>query len=105
MSKLSVYAIYDMAVGAYLPPFYSRSSGEAIRSFTDACNQKDSPFYKHASDFYLTRIGEFDDASGHFSTGEPLRLIGATEVVHDDIFTPGSYTPAEGFPRPVNGGG
>lgn len=79
--KLHVYSVFDKAVGAYLQPFYARSNGEALRSFTEACNNGDSVFSKHALDYTLVRLGEFDDNSGVFNTVEPQRVVSATEVI------------------------
>lgn len=62
MTKM--YTVHDSKAGAYLQPFYARQNGEAIRSFAEACNQKDHNFYKFASDFTLFEIGEFDEQTG-----------------------------------------
>lgn len=62
-----VFTVYDAKTEAYLPPFYSISVGQAERSFSDACNDSSHEFHKHAEDFTLFQIGEFDDAKGHFT--------------------------------------
>lgn len=85
---LQVFAVYDKAVQAYLQPFYVRSKGEAVRSFTEACNDVNKPFFKHASDYYLVHLGEFNDAAGVFTTGEPVRVISASECIVDEVFPP-----------------
>jgi predicted acyl esterase len=86
--KLHVYSVFDKAVGAYLQPFYARSNGEALRSFSEACNNGSSQFAKHAIDYTLVRLGEWDDCSGLFVTVDPQRVISASEVVvADDPFT------------------
>lgn len=77
--ELKVYSVLDKAVGAFLPPFYMRSDGEAIRSFAEACNDPKS-LGKHAEDFTLFRLGSFDDGSGLFKCGEPERVLSALEV-------------------------
>lgn len=81
---LEVYSVFDKAVGAYLQPFYCRSSGEAMRSFSEACNKEDNQFNRHASDYYLVRLGQWDDAAGIFITGDPTRVISANEVIVRD---------------------
>lgn len=87
--KLSVYSVLDKAVGAFLQPFFSRSKGEAIRSFSDAVQDKSHQFYKHASDFLLMELGVFDDHSGVFQSHEPVRIISALEcIVDDEVFPP-----------------
>lgn len=79
--QLYVFSVFDKAVGAYLQPFYARSKGEALRSFTEACSDDKSPFSKHGTDYVLMFHGVFDDGSGLFSTVEPERLLSANEAV------------------------
>lgn len=77
---LKVYTVYDKAVGSFMPPFYCKADGEAIRSFMDAVNQSDSPFFKHPGDFELYALGDFDQGSGLYECGSPRRIISASEV-------------------------
>src|SRR3954469_11190226 len=85
--RLQIFSVYDKAVQAFLQPFYSRSKGEAIRSFGEAVNDKEHPFAKHAADYSLMQLGEFDDQSGIFHTADPVRVISALESLTDDPFT------------------
>lgn len=81
---LSVFTVYDKAIGAYLQPFFCRARGEAVRSFSEACNNKENLFNRHGADYHLVYLGEFDDKAGLFSTSEPVRVISALECVVDD---------------------
>lgn len=81
--RLFVYSVYDKAVSAYLQPFYARSTGEAIRSFTQLANDKGSNVYRHPHDFVLFALGSFDDTDGLFDGIEPHRILAAHEVVKD----------------------
>lgn len=81
---LEVFTVMDKAVQAYLQPFYCRSKGEALRSFSEACNDQKNNFYKHSSDFYLVYLGTYDDKSGLFNSVEPVRIISASECITDD---------------------
>lgn len=85
---MQVFSVHDKAVGAYLPPWYARSKGEAIRSFTDACNNKEQNFAKYSLDYTLVWLGEWDDSSGHFIARDPERVLGANEVVVDPVSVP-----------------
>lgn len=78
---LQVYAVFDKAVGAYLPPFYTRSKGEALRSFSDACNDGKSNFTRYPNDYTLFHLGVYDDAGGNFQTFDPVRVISAVECL------------------------
>lgn len=79
--KLGVYTVLDKAVGAFLQPFFARSTGEALRSFGDAVNGQSGPFSNHPHDFTLYQLGDFDDGSGIFTVGEPHRIVGAHELL------------------------
>lgn len=87
--KLLMFSVYDKAVKAYMQPFFSRSRGEALRSFVDACNDEKRDLKKHATDFTLHYLGEWDDGSGISSPVDPERIISASECLRDvDPFTP-----------------
>lgn len=78
------YTVRDKAVGAFLPIFFVRSRGEAVRSFSDAVNDPGKPFNKHAGDFDLWYLGTFDDATGALALpdgGAPERVAGAIDVL------------------------
>lgn len=76
---LGIYSVRDKAVDAFLPPFFSRAKGEAIRSFASAVSQADHQFAKSKGDFELYSLGTFDDISG-VVTSEVGRVISALEL-------------------------
>lgn len=81
--KVKCYAVRDTAVEAFLPPFYARADGEAVRSFGEAC--KDGKrFATHAGDYALFAVGEFDDVTGMYIPMEPRRLITGFEVLEKE---------------------
>lgn len=97
MSRIQIFSVLDKAVGAFLPPFYARSRGEALRSFTETSNDEKHQFNRHAADFVLYYFGEFDDASGMFATREPERVVSAMEsLVPDNPFTEENRLPRVG---------
>ena len=79
--NFKVYAVFDKAVSAYLPPFYARADGEASRSFAEACKDRNQ-FAAHVDDYTLFVIGVFDDSTGRFTNvpDAPMRLISGQEV-------------------------
>lgn len=85
---LEIYSALDRAVKAYMQPFFVRSRGEALRSFTDAVNSQDHQFHKHAGDYSLWFLGRYDDATGSFAAVEPERVVTALEVLVDEVFPP-----------------
>lgn len=85
---LQVFSVFDKQVNAYLQPFFCRSMGEAIRSFTEAVNDPAKPFGKYSTDYSLMGMGEFDDNSGCFKSHDPVRVIAASEVIEEEIIPP-----------------
>lgn len=81
--KLVIVAVRDAAVGTFHAPMFFRSRGEAIRSFTDAVNDPKASFGKHAADYDLFDLGDFDDETGlfHLDAAAPLRIARASDVI------------------------
>lgn len=80
--KLKIFSICDVKAGAFLAPFFQRSSAEALRSFETAVNDPQSTFSRYPTDFTLFELGEFDDASATITLHEAKRpLAGALELV------------------------
>ena len=50
---VKVFGIYDSKAEAYLPPFFMKSKGEAIRAITAHVNDSQHNFCKYAEDFTL----------------------------------------------------
>lgn len=63
---LQLYAIRDTKVEAYSQPYFFRSQGEAIRSFTDTVNDRSTLFNRHPNDYAFFHLGTFDDQSASF---------------------------------------
>lgn len=65
-----IFTIYDSKAAAYLQPFFMSTRGEATRAISDCANDINHNFCKHASDFTLMEIGEFNDQTGQVSSYE-----------------------------------
>lgn len=76
---MKVYAIYDRAVEAYGQPFFVKSQGQAVRSFKDECENKESQFNKHPNDYDLYHIGEYNEETGELQAKMPERVARATD--------------------------
>ena len=76
MQKLQIFAVMDTKAGAFMNPFYVRSLGEAIRSFSDESNKPESMFNKHSEDFNLFQLGEFDQTTGEIKIEPAPKSIG-----------------------------
>lgn len=65
--KVEVFSIYDSAAEAYNQPFFAQAKGQAVRMFTQMCNDPKSNINQYPSDFTLFHIGSFDDSSAKFT--------------------------------------
>jgi len=82
---LKMFCVYDSKVGAYLPPMFFRSNGEALRAFASAANDVKHDFYRYASDYTLFEIGAFhDDSAVVNSLSTPKSLGLAIEYLSKD---------------------
>lgn len=80
--KIYLYSVYDSAVEAFMQPQFFRSKGEAIRAFSDACNDDKTNFYRHAGDYGFYCLGVFDDSDGSVvATKQPERVITGLECL------------------------
>lgn len=77
-----VFVVYDSKVGAYLTPFFSRSTGEALRAFEQAARDSSHSFCKYAEDFTLFEIGSWCDdkcafvlKEAHVSLGKAVEFL------------------------------
>lgn len=71
----SIYSVRDAKVEAFLQPFFSPTTGSAIRSLSDAVNDPKHEFFKHVNDYSLWLLGTFDDGSGVLTPETPPKAI------------------------------
>lgn len=81
-----IFSVYDSKVESFLPPFFVQSKGAALRSFMDAVGQEGHQFSKHAADFTLFELGEFDDFCGKFELhATPISIALALEFIRGGV--------------------
>lgn len=78
-----IYSVRDAKVEAFLQPFFAPTLGSAVRSLTEAVNDKEHTFCKHVDDFALYHIGSFDDARGELLPvpDGPSKVCGLSQLV------------------------
>ncbi len=76
-----IFAVYDSKSEAYTLPFYYHLENQALRTFSDWCNDPDHPFGKHPEDYTLFEIGVFDASQGSLEQPEKKSLRHALECV------------------------
>lgn len=60
---MKIFTVHDARAEAYLPPFYMRTKGEAIRAFETTVKDTNSQFNKYPQDYTLVELGEFDEST------------------------------------------
>lgn len=80
-----IVSVRDNAIGAFSNPVAVRARGEALRSFVDEVNNKDSPMNRHPKDYDLYVLGEFDTVTGRLVPAEfPEPFAKGSDVVSVD---------------------
>jgi hypothetical protein len=57
-------ALYDRVTEAFAPIMTCHTRGEAIRSFRQECQNKESPIHKNPTDYELYVLGSYNDLDG-----------------------------------------
>ena len=78
--KTNMYSIYDTAIAAYKPIWACPSDAAAQREFTDIFDA-DNPISKHPEDYYLVRLGSFNDQNGHLQGDTPETICTGLEAL------------------------
>lgn len=73
---MKVLTVYDSKAEAYLPPFYMRTTAEAIRAFEATCNDTESNMSRYPEDYTLFEIGDWDDDKGNITMYETKKSLG-----------------------------
>ncbi len=69
---MKIFTIHDSKAEAYIQPFFAINEGVALRLFQTAAMDEHHDFHRHAADYTLFEIAEFDEITG---TIEPLQAI------------------------------
>lgn len=61
-----IFTVYDKVAEFHMQPFFARTNGEAIRSFSQAVNEdpQKSQIAAHPHQYELFEIGSFDEQLG-----------------------------------------
>lgn len=97
---MKIFSVFDSAVEAFMQPMFVRAKGEAVRLFTDACNDNKTPLQAHPEHYSLWYIGEFEDSSGTLVPCKvPERVILGIECVENWTPPAKGVVPAEFLER------
>lgn len=76
MAKFYVYAVFDSKVKTFAQPFLMRTRGEALRGWSEVANDKNTSISKHAEDYSLMELGEYDDQTGTYENKQAPENLG-----------------------------
>lgn len=62
--RAKLFSVYDSKITSYLTPFTMNARGAALRAWEDLVNDPKTQFCKHAADYTLFELGEWDDEKG-----------------------------------------
>lgn len=79
--RLLACAIYDKQVSAFLPVFFVRAKGEAMRHFIDLMGDASARFSKHSGDYDLFHLFDFDDVSGRIVIPDGIGDLGPVPLL------------------------
>lgn len=83
MATMQAFAVYDQAANAYLGPWLFPTTAVALRAFEQTVADENSDFHKHAADYTIFRIGEWNTElasltpleHGHQNLGTALQIL------------------------------
>jgi len=74
-----MYSIFDSKAEIYKTPFEQVNNAEAMRTFHDLVNDKNTIISKHPEDYDLYNIGTWDNENGKLETTKVMYLIKGTD--------------------------
>lgn len=78
---VKVYAVKDVAAGAFGAPFFVQNDAMVKRVVKEAVNSdRENQFKQFVEDKQVYRIGEFDDATGLIKSHQPELLFNCIDL-------------------------
>lgn len=80
-----IFAIQDTKAEAFLPPFYMRNKGEALRACETSVNEqgnKNNQIAAYPQDYVLCHLGSFDETTGIISATPPVIIETLSNLKH-----------------------
>lgn len=81
VGKQLVVSAYDSRIQVWGRPQFMINKPDALRGWEEVCNDGQSPFSKHPTDFALYAIGIWDDQQGVFMPFETKQIIASASEV------------------------
>lgn len=101
---MKLFTVHDSKAEAFIVPFYERTTGLAVRAFTQAANEPDHQFNKFPSDYTLFELGNFDELTAEIEMLATPKALGLA-VNFIEHTTPATPIHRTEQPRGVIAGG
>lgn len=77
-----IFTVHDSKAEAYLPPFYMKTTGEALRAFETTTKDSSSQFNKYPKDYTLVELGTYNEENAEIITHQkPLIIENASAYI------------------------
>lgn len=80
MLCVRVYSVFDSKGDVYGEPWFAMNDAVARRMFVDGVNDSRTAMYKHAEDYTLFYVGEWDASGGKLAGVEPVAIVNGIKV-------------------------
>lgn len=78
---LKCFAVQDLKAGLFMQPFFFPSIGQAVRAMSDMAADPGSILFRHAADFVLYELCEWDDITARFvNDGHPVHICNISSL-------------------------
>lgn len=77
----SIFSVRDTVAEFFMPPFFARTKGEALRSFSQAVNDEKHQIAMHPEQYELHYMGMFNDQTGEISPVEPESIGSGADFI------------------------
>lgn len=77
---MKIFSIRDSKAEAYLQPFFSPNIPTAMRALSAAAEDVNHEFNKHAADYSLFILAEFDELTGKITAHEPRSVCNLVDL-------------------------
>lgn len=82
LMELKIFTIRDSKGEIYHPPFYTKTHGEAERTFRELAKDPNSMIAKYPEDYDMYFLGIYDNSEGKIAAHEtPQHVIKAVNLI------------------------
>lgn len=73
--KRKVFVLYDSVSELYGTPMFEANEASMMRALSDEVRRPESNIGKHAADYSLYGVGQYDDVAAIFVTHSPVLVV------------------------------